>query len=376
VSAPKVFLTQCDAYDREVVQQKVEEAFAAFGGVGTYATAGSRVLVKPNLLAGAPPQRAVTTHPAVVEAALKLLLEAGAKVTVADSPGFSSAAKVAAKSGIAEVAHRLGVEIAELDESVEVSAPGGSLFRKVEVARAALEADAIINLAKFKTHGQMILTMAVKNLFGCVVGHRKAQWHMAAGIDRDAFARLLLELWRLLPRTFSLVDGIVAMDGNGPSAGRARAMNLLLAGEDALAVDRIAARLVGLAENRFPLVRAARQIDELGPSLGHIDVVGGSVEALAVDDFELPAGSDIALGPRILRRVFGRALSARPKVNRRKCRLCGICVESCPPQAMTMAGGRVSIDYSACISCFCCQEMCPERAIDVRRGWLAKVIIH
>ena len=222
----------------------------------------------------------------------------------------------------------------------------------------------------------MVLTVAVKNLFGCVVGYRKAQWHAAAGREPDAFARLLLELWQLVAPSFNLVDAIVAMDGNGPSAGRVRPMNVIMAGENALAVDRVAARLVGLSEDKFPLLRAARQTEDYAEALGRIDMVGDTVESLALKDFELPAGCDAELGPRFLRRIFKRALAARPEVNRRKCHACAVCVENCPPKAMIEADGRVRIDYAACISCFCCQELCPQQAIDVRRGWLAKLIIH
>ena len=376
VPAPKVFLSPCNTYDRKHVDQKIREAFAAFGGVNAIVQPGRRALVKPNLLLSAAPDQAVTTHPAVIEAILKLLLDAGARVTIGDSPGFGSAARVAAKAGIADVAGRLGVPIVEFNDSVEVAAPDGSLFRKIQVARAALEADAIINVPKFKTHGQMTLTLAVKNLFGCVVGRRKAQWHMAAGRDRDAFARLLLELWRLLAPSFNIVDGIVGMDGNGPSAGRARPIGVLLAGDDALAVDRTAARIAGLDDERFPLVGAARKIGRFDASLREIEVIGGTVDDVALDDFELPAAVDVEFGPRFLRRTLKNALTARPRVNRRKCRACGICADNCPPRAMAMNDSRIRIDYSACISCFCCQEMCPQHAIEVRRGWLARLLIH
>jgi uncharacterized protein (DUF362 family)/Pyruvate/2-oxoacid:ferredoxin oxidoreductase delta subunit len=374
--APKVFLARCNTYDQKTVDQRIREAFSAFGGVDAVMPSGSRVLVKPNLLMSYHADKAVTTHPAVIEALLKLLLDAGARVTIGDSPGFGSAARVAQKAGIADVAARLGVRIVEFNESVEVTTPPGSLFRKIYVARAALEADAIINVPKFKSHGQMTLTLAVKNLFGCVVGRRKAQWHMAAGRDHHAFARLLLELAGLLAPCFNLIDGIVGMDGNGPSAGRARPMGVLLAGPDALAVDHIAAAIAGISENRLPIEITARQIEHFEASLRQIEVVGAKVQDLALDDFEPPESVDVQFGPRFLRRTLRNALAARPKVDRQQCQACGICADSCPPQAMTLRNTRIEIDHSACISCFCCQEMCPHHAIDTRRGWLARLLIH
>ena len=377
MAAPRVFLTRCESYDPEVVRRKVEDAFDAFGGAARFGGPGRRVLVKPNLLLAAPPDKAVTTHPAIVEAVARMMLETGATVTIGDSPGVSRAVKVAEKAGIRAVADNLGVPLVDFEESVEVKTPEGFLFKKIEIARAVAEADVVINLPKFKTHGQMVLTMATKNLFGCVAGPRKAQWHMAAGRDRDTFARLLLELSVLAAPKFSLIDGVVGMDGNGPSAGRVRPANLILAGEDAFAVDRIAARLVGLADDAFPLIRAARKMDAFAGRFGQIEVVGGSVDALALHDFVLPAAAEMQwFRSRIVRRIVKRAVAARPVVDARKCNACGTCVRSCPPEAMKIAGGRVQIDRSACISCFCCQEMCPRQAITVRRGWLARLLIH
>ena len=363
-----------------MVARTVEQAFAAFGGAGKFAWHGCRVLVKPNLLLAVPPERAVTTHPAVVHAVVSLLRDAGAHVTIGDSPGLVRGTTAAERAGISAVAHRLGARVVDFDDSVEVATPPGFMFRKIEIARAVIEADAIINLPKFKTHGQMVLTMATKNYFGCVVGRRKAQWHMAAGRDPDTFARLLVELSLLAappdrPR-FNLVDGVIGMDGNGPSSGRVRPVGVILAGEDPVAVDRAAARLVGLPEERFPLLRAARAVQAYAGKPEPLEVVGDPLDQLALRDFVLPPGVHLQWTRfRWLRRALKRAAAARPHVDRSKCEACGVCTRSCPPQAMTIAGGNVRIDRALCISCFCCQELCPRHAISVRRGWLAELTI-
>lgn len=375
--ASKVFVARCESYGPPTVQRKVDDAFAAFGGVERFVRPGMRVLVKPNLLAAVPPEKAVTTHPAVVEAVLRLLLDAGARVTIGDSPGITRATKAAEKAGILDVAQRLGVQVIDFDDSVELKAPDGFLFKRIEVARAVAEAEAIINLPKFKTHGQMVMTLAVKNLFGCVVGPRKAQWHMAAGRDRDTFARLLLELSLLVAPAFSVVDGVIGMDGNGPSSGRVRPVNVILAGIDPLAIDRIGARIAGLDDALFPLIGAARTIPACAASLGEIEVVGEPVDSVKLADFALPAAADVQwLRLKPIRRLLKRAITARPEINTARCEACGICVRSCPPQAMTLESGRVTIDRSLCISCFCCQEMCPQHAVDVRHGWLARILFH
>ena len=372
----KVFISRCETYDPDLLRRKIEQAFGAFGGAGRYAGRGTKVLLKPNMLSGEPPEKAITTHPAVVEAVARMFIDAGARVTIGDSPGIGRAAKVAEKTGIAEVARRLGIKVVDFDDSVLLKAPADFMFKKIEIARAVIEADVMINLPKFKSHGQMIMTAAVKNLFGCIVGPRKAQWHMAAGRDRDAFARLLLELSLLVAPRFSLIDGIIGMDGNGPSAGRTRPVNLILAGEDPLAVDRIAAAVAGLKEEDYPLMRTARAMPAFAERFGRIEVVGDALESVALHDFQLPPGQDLRFGPRTLRRLLKRAVAARPVINRRKCKACGICAQHCPPEAISTSGGRVLIDRSACISCFCCQEMCPQHAIDIRRGWLARLLIR
>ncbi|HUW30275.1 MAG TPA: DUF362 domain-containing protein [Planctomycetota bacterium] len=375
--ALRVFVARCETYDPQTVQQKVDAAFGAFGGVGRFVRPGMRVLVKPNLLLAAPPEKAVTTHPAVVEAAVRLLLDAGAKVTIGDSPGIVHGTKAAEKAGILDVAQRLGVKVIDFDDPVELKTPDGFLFKRIEVARAVAEADAIINLPKFKSHGQMVMTLAVKNLFGCVVGHRKAQWHMAAGRDHDTFARLLLELSALVAPAFSVVDGVIGMDGNGPSAGRVRPVNVILAGDDPLAIDRIGARIAGLDDARFPLIRAARKMPACARGLGRIEVVGDPVDSVKLADFNLPMASDLQwLRLKPVRRLLKRAITARPAIDRARCEACGVCVCSCPPRAMTIAEGQVTIDRSLCISCFCCQEMCPQHAVDVRHGWLARILFQ
>jgi len=374
VPDPTVFIAKCSSYDSTAVDAAVEAAFDAFGGAGALIRPGDRVLVKPNLLMAWPMEGAVTTHPAVVESVVRRLQDCGARVTIGDSPGIGSAAKVADRCGIAEVARRLGVEMVEF-QPVEMRTNEG-LFRRFEVAREAVEADLIINLPKLKSHGQMVLTAAVKNLFGCVVGHRKAQWHMHAGRDRDAFATMLLELARLLEPHFSIVDGIVGMDRNGPSAGRVRDIGVILAGSDALAIDRIAARIAGLPEQQFPLVRAAAASGAFSDSLGAIEIAGAPVESCIIDDFELPEAVDVEFGPRLLRGPLRKAMAATPAVDHAECRQCLACVRACPPGAMALADGRITIDRRKCISCFCCQEMCPHQAINVRRGWLARLLIR
>src|SRR3990170_873835 len=179
---PDVVITKCGDYKNEEAYRAIKGAVDLLGGIGAFVKKGERILLKPTLLSAKPSEAAVTTHPAVVRAVIQLVQEAGATPVVGDSPGIGSAEKVAQKCGIAAVAKEFGVEIINLAASTSIENPNGKTFKRLELSKEAIEVDGIINLPKLKTHAQMFLTLGVKNMFGCVVGARKPQWHMAAGV--------------------------------------------------------------------------------------------------------------------------------------------------------------------------------------------------
>ena len=183
-----VCIERCEAYDADLVFDRIKAAVDALGGMGRFVKTGQNVLLKPNLLSPSEPAKAVTTHPAVVEAVIRLVQDAGGRPVIGDSPGIGSLLPVTEKTGIAQVARRHGVDIVPFDDSVPVDALDDHLFRQIEIARAVADADVVINLPKVKSHGQMLLTLAVKNLFGCIAGRRKIEWHMRAGRDYNLFA--------------------------------------------------------------------------------------------------------------------------------------------------------------------------------------------
>jgi uncharacterized protein (DUF362 family) len=242
-SPSAVTIVKCPDYDRERLQAAVREAIELLGGMNAFVKPGDRVLIKPNLLKASPAEHAVVTHPEFIRAVIRLVHEAGARALVGDSPGFGELRRVCEKSGVMDVIEEEGAEIAELDEVVKVNNHGQ--FHHFEIARAAHEADAVINLPKLKTHGMMTLTGAVKNLFGCVPGRRKVQWHFNAGVNRDAFARMLVELCMLIKPRLTIMDAVVGMEGNGPGSGDPRAIGLVIAGQDPVAVDVVSGSVVG-----------------------------------------------------------------------------------------------------------------------------------
>jgi uncharacterized protein (DUF362 family)/Pyruvate/2-oxoacid:ferredoxin oxidoreductase delta subunit len=334
---------------------------------------GERVLIKPNLLKARPPEAAVTTHPEIVRAAIRLVREAEGIPLVGDSPGIGELRSVSERAGILAVIEEEGASLADFDAAVTVKS--GGRFQRLEIARAAAEADAIINLPKLKTHGMTVLTGAVKNLFGCVPGKRKVQWHFNTGVDHHAFARLLVELSAALKPRLTIMDAVVAMEGNGPGSGDPRAVGLVLAGRDPVAVDVIAAGIVGVPPAQLPVMRAAIDagIGEADPD--RITILGEPLDASRVPHFIIPPREHTEWRlPEWSRRVLKDALTTRPVINDRDCIRCGICQRDCPRQAIADEDRRLVIDYRNCIRCFCCQEFCPQGAISVGKGWLLRFI--
>jgi uncharacterized protein (DUF362 family)/NAD-dependent dihydropyrimidine dehydrogenase PreA subunit len=320
---------------------------------------GEPLLVKPNLLAPHGPDSAVTTHPAVVDAALAAASDLGARAVVADSPGLGSVQRAARVAGIEEVCRRHGVPILDLGQGEGADASARS-YRSLRVAREALEAPWLWNLPKWKTHTMMGLTLGVKNLFGCVPGKRKIAAHFRSGADGRAFARQLLALEEVLRPALTVLDGVVAMDGPGPSRGRLVKRGLLLASRDASALDWEAARLSGFDPRDVPTVDLAIREGRLDPE--EIRSGGDPAEPMA---FEPPPGSPCDWPiPRFLKRLVRGAVSRPPRFAREECRGCGVCVEACPAGALRQ-GTPPEISQETCIRCYCCHELCPSGAVTV-----------
>ena len=191
---------------------------------------GDRVLLKPNLLSGKPPETAVTTHPIILEAMIQILLDRGCKITVGDSPALHPFARVIKKTGLSPLGKRYPIQFQDLDTPVVIDGIKGGIYQSFEISRHCFETDYLLSLAKFKTHSMMGLTLSVKNLFGCIPGRRKAAWHLAIGKNRKLFARMLAELAAVISADFYIIDGIVGMEGNGPGNGTPIPLGVLLGG--------------------------------------------------------------------------------------------------------------------------------------------------
>jgi uncharacterized protein (DUF362 family)/Pyruvate/2-oxoacid:ferredoxin oxidoreductase delta subunit len=317
---------------------------------------GAKILIKPNFLAPAKPERALTTHPMVLRAVIEYVLQRGAVPLVADSPGMGTFERVLREGGYAEALQGLDVELRPFKETIQVDI--GEPFGKIAIAREAVEADAVISLPKLKTHAMMLLTLGVKNHFGCVVGLAKVQWHLRSGVNRHLFARLLVQICRAVNPAATLVDGILGMEGQGPGrSGTPRRLGLLMAGASAPAVDMAVCRLLQVPDGALPTHRAAVELG-LAPS----DVaISGSFQP--VRDFKLPVLGPLTFGPPRFERLVRRYLIQRPAVEAVQCRMCGECWRHCPAKAIAPGPQAIDFDYDRCIRCYCCVEMCPHGAL-------------
>ncbi len=368
MSNTTVSLHACKTYHYPDIKQAVSTIGEdLFGGWDKCIPRGARVLLKPNLLKPATAEQAVSPHPAVVRAVAEMCLDFGAgKVIIGDSPGMASAEKVCAKCGIMDVAGELGIDLVNFTESVDITTPEKFLHKKFTIAREAAEADIIINLPKFKTHAMMVLTLAVKNLYGLFVGKQKARWHFQSGRDYDHFARLLMELAYTVNPAVSILDAIVGMEGNGPGNGTPRTMGFLAASRDMVSLDLVAAEIAGLGFDDIYTLRMAREMG-FSTELSDIPVVGDAIGPLRIHDLE-PAASMQVQGPLFIRLFSGLVehyLTTQPRVDSQLCKGCGICLQACPAASIRQPGPNlpVTIRHAACIRCFCCQELCPEGAI-------------
>ena len=372
----KVAIKRCAAYTEELVYNAVAASVDCLGGISAFVKHGERILIKPNLLASRTAEKAVTTHPAVIAAVIRLVKEAGAIPFVGDSPAIGSARKAAEKSGILDVCNTHGVQLVELKELVVVDNPAGYRFKRLEVSKEALSFDGIINCPKFKTHAQVYLTLGVKNLFGCVPGKLKPQWHLSAGVDSVDFADMLLDLYYYLNPRLNVMDAITAMEGNGPANGTPAHLGLIFASSDGVAMDTVAAQVVGARPQDLPILKAAARRNAPATKPDGIDLLGEPVEAVRVNGFKFPPPMSVnfAAGlPYFIDKRLRKALTTRPVVDDKACTLCSICVEVCPPGIMSKTR-NIAIEYDSCIRCYCCQEVCPEGAIRPVQGWLKRLI--
>ncbi|MCD4708475.1 MAG: DUF362 domain-containing protein [Candidatus Sabulitectum sp.] len=345
--------------------EKLKESIASMvedtGGWPRGTSTGNRVLLKVNMLAAKHPARGITTHPAVVAAVSSLLRDRGCEVFIGDSPG-------GAVKGVERYWRNCGFNTAAEITGARLVSFEGSGSRRItvhdreyDIALPILEGyDCKINMCKFKTHMYTRMTNAVKNSFGIVPGLGKAMLHMRSPRPRD-LAVNIVDLYEIADFSLHISDGILCMDGRGPSTdGRRRHEGFLALSRNGVCLDMVLSQMAGLPWDQLDSnVEAFSR--GLAKPFSEI-TVQGSHEFV---DFDIPDRSYLNYIPRWLGSV-ARLLMRTAPVSNDSCTGCGVCKRACPVDAIEIRSGRAKMKKGTCIMCLCCHELCPENAVELK----------
>lgn len=372
-----VVINTSENYRLDRVTNCLEQIFDQMGGIKNIIKPGMRVAIKPNLLMAKKPEDAATTNPAIVHAVTKMVQKAGGIVTIVESPGgpynIPLLKMVYSKTGIEEVANLTGAEL-NFDLRVEkINNSEAAYLKSLKILKPLHEADLIINIAKLKTHGLMVYTGAVKNMFGSIAGLEKSEYHLRMS-DSKQFANCLIDIFLATKPQINIIDGIIGMEGDGPSAGVPKYIGCLLASKDAFACDYAALEIIGVDYKKVPVLKTAEERGLFDKK--QVDFIGVDIDQIKLDSFDVPALNHVKSNSGF---SFGRFLKKsfrpQPVILLDKCIGCGKCVEVCPPKAAVISKDRnVTIDYKKCINCFCCHEFCPEKAIKIKKNALRRFL--
>lgn len=375
----EVAIVFCGSYDDSEVLTAVERGITLLGGAAKFVQPGEKILLKLNWLSADPPEKSVTTHPAVFRAVATLLQGAGAYLSYGDSPSFQAPDAAAKRTGAAQVADELKIPLADFRAGQEVHYAEGHQNKKFIIANAVLDSDGAISLPKMKTHGFQRVTGAVKNQFGCVPGALKGEFHVKVP-DAYEFAKMLIDLNSLVHPRLYVMDGIMAMEGNGPRGGDPRKMNVLLFSSDPIALDATMCRMMHLDPALVMTNKAGMEMGAGTYLEEEITLLGDPLEGFIAKDFNVNREPENQSGKKGQPRIIKNAITPRPYILAERCVKCGICVNMCPvtPKAVNWHDGNKSnppsYEYDRCIRCYCCQEVCPESAIQIKVPFLRRIL--
>lgn len=374
----KVAIFRCEDYSVSKIQDILMRALEL---LDIDLTGYKKLLLKPNLLTKKRPEEAVTTHPEVLKALIRILRNSGRDIIVADSPGGPYTSKrlegIYEATGIKKVCAEEKVELNYDTSFFETSFDKGNVLKKIPIIMPVKNCDGVISVAKLKTHRMAVYTGAVKNLFGLIPGGQKIEFHFRMQ-ELDRFMDLLLDLYLAISPVFSIIDGILAMEGDGPSAGNPRNLGVLIISKDGIAADYVASQIIGLKKEDFPLIDRAIKRGLFNPE--DVEVLGENIENLKVKDFKIPLRRDVNFTrgqlPKFFESLIKNSLTPKPVIMKEKCVGCGECFMTCPAKAISIENKKAQIDLLKCIRCYCCHELCPEKAIRIKRFFAFKTLLR
>ena len=384
-----VYVVKCPDYDH--AEEKIRELFSMMGGIGSFASPHEKILLKVNLLQPAKPELAITTNPAIVQAVAQITKEQGSLPIIVDSPGSGDqynekALKTIYETcGMRQAAEASGAQLNFDTTYRPVSFKKGKLIKHFDVITPLHNADCVFNLCKLKTHVFMGMTGAVKNCFGIIPGLMKPGYHASLS-DSKRFAEMLLDLSEYVSPRLSIMDAVIGLEGDGPGAGGVpRHIGLILGSTNQLALDSIAAEIIGLPREHNPIVLAAEKRGLSPKGLEAIKLIGATLSELRIQNFKFPSKFFEGVGfgklpwhQKLMLPFFKTGCARTPHIKKEKCIACGICRDSCPVKVISMQGGNrkyARINSKKCIRCYCCHELCPEGAVELQESFLFRKII-
>ena len=353
-SSRSVALVGCEGYGRERALEAVRGSIDLLGGMGQFVKPGQRVLLKPNILSPSTPDKCVATHPDVIYAVAKLLVDQGCKVIIAESPGagtiYSAAnmRKAYETTGYAQVAKDLGIELNEDVGARDVPNPEGDLMKRLRLIEPVFNVDAVVVVSKMKTHLFTYMTGAAKNAFGLVPGMEKATFH-ARLQEPEEFARMILDVNEFVKPKLEVMDAVEAMEGDGPMSGTPRHVGAILASGSYSALDVVASRIMSIDPKEICTIQAAIRRGLLAEDLSDVELLGGDVQKFIVPDYKRPStfiGQKRKNG-RVMKAMMGlvKVYALKPSIVRTMCVGCGKCARGCPMKAISMKNGKAKVDY-------------------------------
>lgn len=364
----RVAVSRCEQYDRAKIKKIIEEHFTSLEITADFFE-GKKVVIKPNLLSKRTPDKAVTTHPALVEAVIEILIGFGASVIIAESPAgiYTEGVlkEVYKASGFKESAEELGAVFNYDTSHVEVQAPEGVSCKSFHIIKPICDADIVVNLCKLKTHALTKMTCGVKNLFGIIPGTEKVEFHSRYS-EHERFLHMLIDLCETVYKDkpmITICDAILAMEGEGPGTGTPRWLNAILTSKSPYALDLACCEMIGF-KNTVEMIELEKKRGLCPKSAKELEVIGTPIKKLAVNDFVEPKSQRLS---RLIK-LIPEFMKPRPVINTKVCVGCGECERSCPVKTITIENRKAHIHKKKCIRCFCCQELCPFKAVEIKRN--------